>query len=107
MIRDAMNAKGDNPRIHQSNHPIHRPPRWLWLLLLIPVTLGLARLRFDIEVFDLLPKDLEVVEGLRLYQQHFANARELIIAVRAPEPEQTEHAARAIAENLRQATNLV
>jgi len=65
------------------------------------------RLRFDVEVFDLLPANLQVVAGLKLYQQHFANARELIITVRAPEAEQAENAARAIAERLRRQTSLV
>ncbi len=81
--------------------------RWLWLLLLVPIAFGLMRLRFDVEVFDLLPANLQVVAGLKLYQQHFANARELIITVRAPEAEQTENAARAIAERLRRQTSLV
>src|SRR5438552_8224701 len=103
-----MKTKGHDPIIQPSSNPtIHALPRWLWLLLLIPVGLGLARLRFDVEVFDLLPANLDVVEGLKLYQQHFANARELIITVRAPEAEEAEAAARAIAENLRQASNLV
>jgi predicted RND superfamily exporter protein/lauroyl/myristoyl acyltransferase len=71
------------------------------------VLLGLARLRFDVEVFDLLPTDLRAVQGLKLYQEHFANARELIIAVKAENPEQSETAARKIAEELRRLTNLV
>src|SRR5437899_7284745 len=108
MIGDAMKAKGHDPMFQQSRNPtIHALPRWLWLLLLIPIGLGLARLRFDVEVFDLLPANLDVVEGLKLYQQHFANARELIITVRAPQAEQAENAARAIAERLRRQTSLV
>ncbi len=96
------------PRPAQLPHPsLKHPGRWLWLLLLVPVLLGLARLRFDVEVFDLLPSDLKPVEGLKLYQEHFANARELILAVRAPGPEQAEAAARRIAEHLRPLTNLV
>ncbi len=42
---------------------------------------GLARLRFDVEVLNLLQADLPVVQGLKLYQQHFASARELVITV--------------------------
>src|ERR1051326_3329035 len=96
------------PIIQQSSNPTIRAlPRWLWLLLLIPVGIGVARLHFDVEVFDLLPEDLKVVQGLKLYQQHFANARELIITVRAAEAEQAEHAARSIAQTLRETTNLV
>src|SRR6185369_6233033 len=83
------------------------PGRWLWLFLLVPIIFGLARLRFDVEVFNLLPADLQVVRGLKLYQEHFANARELIITVRANEPEQAEQAARSMAERLRARTDLV
>jgi uncharacterized protein len=89
-------------------HPsLKHPGRWLWVFLLIPVLLGFARLRFDVEVFDLLPSDLPAVQGLKLYQDHFANARELIIALKAGSPEEAETAARSIAEGLRPLTNLV
>jgi len=84
-----------------------RRGRWLWLLLLVPIALGLARLRFNVEVLDLLPADLPVVRGLKLYQQHFANARELIITLRATDAEQAESTAHSIADRLRAATNLV
>jgi len=86
---------------------LSHPGRWIWLLLLVPVAIGLARLRFDVEVFDLLPADLKEVEGLVLYQQYFANARQLIVTVKAPEAETAEGAARAIGERLGGLTNLV
>ncbi len=79
---------------------------WLWLLLLIPIGLGLMRLRFDVEVMNLLPDEFSVVRGLKLYQTNFANARELIITVEADEAETAENAARSIALALRAATNL-
>jgi hypothetical protein len=53
--------------------------RWWWLLLLLPIALGLARLKFNVEVLDLLPRGVPAVEGIKLYQEHFSNARELII----------------------------
>jgi hypothetical protein len=81
--------------------------RWWWLLLLIPIIVGLARLHFDVEVLDLLPANVPAVQGLKLYQQHFANARELIVTVKAPDREAAEQAAKSIAENLQRATNLV
>ncbi len=81
--------------------------QWLWLLLLLPIVVGLLRLRFDVEVLNLLPGNSPVVQGLKLYQQHFANARELIITVRAPDADSTEAAARALAQVLRAQTNLV
>jgi len=84
-----------------------RPLFWPWLLLLIPIGIGLSRLHFDVEVLDLLPNDLKAVQGLKLYQQHFANARELVITLRAADADQATAAARGIAERLRAATNLV
>ena len=81
--------------------------QWLWLLLLLPIVVGLLRLRFDVEVLNLLPGNSPVVQGLKLYQQHFANARELIITVRAPDADSAEAAARALAQVLRAQTNLV
>src|SRR6516164_5267332 len=86
---------------------LRHPGRWLWLLLLVPVIFGLARLRFNVEVFDLLPTELPAVEGLKLYEQHFANARELIITLKAPDADTTERVARTLAEKLRRQTNLV
>ena len=80
--------------------------RWLWLLL-IPLALGLTRLRFDVEVLNLLPRELPVVHGLQLYQRHFASANELLVTIEAPDAERAERAARSLAEHLRTATNLV
>ena len=81
--------------------------RWLWLLLLVPILIGLGRLRFDVEILNLLPKDSDIVQGLKLYQQNFSNGRELIITVRSLDAEQTEKAAHSIAVALRKETNLV
>ena len=76
------------------------PRHWPWLLALIPIAFGLARLRFDVEVLNLLPADVPAVQGLKIYQQNFANARELIITVRAPSAESAETCARLIGETL-------
>jgi uncharacterized protein len=81
--------------------------RWWWVLLLVLTVVGLWRVRFDVEVLNLLPDGLSVVHGLKLYQKHFASMRELIVTVRAPEAEQAESAARQIAESLGWETNLV
>ncbi|MGA2279062.1 MAG: MMPL family transporter [Verrucomicrobiota bacterium] len=78
-----------------------------WLLLILPVGFGLSRLRVDTEVLDLLPPDQPAVQGLKLYQQHFANARELIITVRAADADQAEKCAGLLASRLRQQTNLI
>ena len=71
-----------------------------WLALLTLIVIGLLRLHFDVEILNLLPSDVPAVEGLKLYQQHFANARELILTVHSPDAETTGAAARAIAETL-------
>jgi len=80
---------------------------WPWALLLIPVALGLIRVRFDVEVLNLLPRDFPVVTGLKLYQKSFSNARELIITVDSPDPAETEQVARTIASQLRTRPDLV
>ena len=81
--------------------------RWWWALLLAAVGLGLARLRFDVDVLDLLPDDEPTVQGLKLYQKHFTNARELVIALRAPDADTAEKLSGELAARLRQKTNLV
>jgi uncharacterized protein len=81
--------------------------RWWWALLLVAIALGLMRLRFDVDVLDLLPPDEPTVQGLKLYQQHFTNARELIVALRAPDSETAEKLAGELAARFRQETNLV
>jgi len=81
--------------------------RWLLLIPLLAVGLGLYRLRFDVEVLNLLPAGEPVVEGLKLFQEYFANARELIITVRGKDAESAEAAAKFLADRLRKETNLV
>jgi uncharacterized protein len=81
--------------------------RWWWLLLLIPLGIGAARLRLDVEVLNLLPQHLPIVQGLKIYQENFSNARELIVALEGPNANELEEAARTLAETLRRQTNLV
>lgn len=75
--------------------------QWFWLLLAIPVALGVWRLRFDVDVLSLLPGDLPVVQGLKLYQQNFSSARELLVVLHAPDANTAETSARSLAEKLR------
>jgi len=79
----------------------------LWIVLPVLVALGVLRLRFDVEVLDLLPSNNRAIEGLKLYQEKFSNARELIVTVHDSDAEQAENGARAIAEHLRQRKDLV
>jgi predicted RND superfamily exporter protein len=81
--------------------------RWWWALLVVAVVLGLCRLRFDVDVLDLLPPDEPTVQGLKLYQQHFTNARELVMTLRAPNADTAERLTGQLAARLRQETNLV
>jgi predicted RND superfamily exporter protein len=81
--------------------------RWWWVLLLAAIAAGAWRLRFDLEILDLLPADEPAVQGLKLYQKYFTNARELVITVRASDADKAEQFAGALAEKLRAQTNLV
>lgn len=81
--------------------------RWWWLLLLIPIVIGAARLRLDVQILNLLPADLPAVEGLRIYEENFSNARQLYVTLEGPEPDQVESTARTLAEVLRGHSNLV
>ena len=58
------------------------------------------------DILDLLPPDEPTVQGLKLYQKHFTNARELIITLRASDPEKAAGWAKALALHLLQETNL-
>lgn len=78
-----------------------------WLGLLVLLVPGLARLRFDTDVLNLLPPELPVVRGLQLQQRHFDFHTELLITVNAPEAGVAELAARFVAETLRAESNLV
>ena len=75
-----------------------------WLLL---VMAGLWQLRLDVQVLNLLPGDLPSVHALKLYEDHFANANELVISLQGLPPDGLEEAARKLALELRQQTNLV
>jgi hypothetical protein len=80
---------------------------WWWLALLLPMAAGLARLHFDADVLSLLPARIPAVQGLKIYQQHFANSRELILTVHAADAEAAKSAAQSIAGHLRQESDLV
>ena len=66
---------------------LKHPGRWLWLLLLAPILIGFVRLRLDFDVLNLLPQDNPSVRGLKIYQEHFTSARELVLAFRSEDPE--------------------
>jgi predicted exporter/lauroyl/myristoyl acyltransferase len=71
------------------------------------MALGLAGLHFEADVLTLLPANIPAVRGLKLYQEHFSNSRQLIITIKAPDAATAKSAAQAIAAKLSQQTNLV
>ena len=81
--------------------------RWWWALLAVAVAAGFWRLRFDADVLDLLPPDEPTAQGLKLYERHFTNARELIVTLRAPDAERAASLAGELGARLRHTTNLV
>lgn len=85
------------------NSRLRRLRPWGWLVLAGLLALGLGRLRFDTEVLNLLPAASPAVQGLRLHQEHFAHARQLIITVRGRDAAETESAARVLAGALGEA----
>ncbi len=82
---------------------------WFWILLILGLLMvaGLVRLRFDVDVLNLLPKDLPVVRGLELYQRHFTDSRELLVTIQSADAAKTEAVAGQMAKALREQTNLV
>ncbi|MDB6054600.1 MAG: putative rane protein [Verrucomicrobiales bacterium] len=81
--------------------------RWAWLLFIGILALGFYRLRLDVDMLNLLPSDLEAVEGLKVYQKKFSNSRELIVALEGPNSEATTAGAQKFAEYLRARPELV
>jgi predicted RND superfamily exporter protein len=81
--------------------------RWFTILLLLAIVAGCWRLHFTAQILDLLPGDLKVVQGLKLYQDNFSNNRELIVSLRMPDPTTSDAAAESLAGALRAESNLV
>lgn len=77
-----------------------RSRHWWWLAL-VPLALGLGRLRFDADVLNLLPPELPEVRGLQLHQRYFAPDAELLVTVSAPDADAAARAAQRVAETLR------
>ncbi len=75
--------------------------RWLWLLLAVPLALGLSRLRFDTEILNLLPARLPEVQGLKLWQENFAGSADLLITIRTDDAELSARLAESLAGAMR------
>jgi predicted exporter/lauroyl/myristoyl acyltransferase len=83
------------------------PRRWFLVVLLVAIVAGCFRLHFDVQILDLLPPGLKVVEGLKLYQENFSNNRELIVSLRMPGAPTAEAATESLAAAFRAQSNLV
>ena len=102
-------GKPENWRIHRGLPASMKAVllRGAWLAVILLAVTGLLRLRFDVDVLNLLPDDIAAVQGLKLHQKYFANANELILAIEASVPEEAERVARGLAEHLRARPHLV
>ncbi len=65
------------------------------------LVLGVARLRFDADVLNLLPAKLDVVRGLQLRQAHFSSADDTLVTVEAADESTAAAAAESLALRLR------
>jgi predicted exporter/lauroyl/myristoyl acyltransferase len=81
--------------------------RWFLALLLLAIVAGCFRLHLDVQILDLLPPRLKVVEGLKLYQENFSNNRELIVSVRMADAPTADAATESLAAAFRAQSNLV
>jgi predicted exporter len=81
------------------------PRFWLWAAVFVVVLLGFARLRFDVDILNVLPDDLTSARGLKELQKRFTKANELIVAVEATTADDAEAAARGVAKALRSLTH--
>ncbi|MCF7762976.1 MAG: MMPL family transporter [Verrucomicrobia bacterium] len=79
-----------------------QPLRWaVWLAAFAILAMGVVRLRFDADVLNLLPEELNSVRGLKLHQAHFEGAAETLITLETDDETTAENAARSLAGQLR------
>jgi len=67
---------------------------------------GWSRLEFDVDVLNLLPEEHPIVRGVKTYQRHFADARELIITIRSKDAETSALAAESLGKKLQETPSL-
>lgn len=84
-----------------------RSKHWLWFVFVPLLFLGFNRLQLGTDVLDLLPPHLSSVQGLKLFQQHFADSRELILTLKGSDSEMVEAEAKALADHLSHAPQLI
>jgi predicted RND superfamily exporter protein len=78
--------------------------RWYYVLLITLTVvmgwLGLSRLNYNVEVLDLLPQNMEGLEGTRVMRDTFQKANRLVITLEAEDPVLVEEASLSLAEHL-------
>jgi predicted RND superfamily exporter protein len=82
--------------------------RHLFLAILCGLAvIGLFRLRIDVDILNLLPRDNSIARGLAEYQDKFLQAGEVVMVLRSSDPADSTAAVNAIVDALRQNTNMV
>lgn len=84
--------------------------RWRFVLIaviLVATVVGLARIRVDANVLDLLPQDLVPVRGLKVFLGHFGQPRELIVLVEGKDAASAGDLANSLAGELRSSPDLI
>src|SRR5688500_20171242 len=69
--------------------------------------IGIFRLRIDVDILNLLPRDNSIARGLAEYQDKFLQAGEVVMVVRTEDPAHSTEAVNAIVEALRAKSNLI
>lgn len=77
-------------------------PRLLLILLATALlaVFGVSRISFNVDILDVLPAELPNVKALGLYREHFNQRRDLVIALRNPDPAALKRQVEALASDL-------
>jgi len=84
--------------------------RWSYFLLIILTAglgwFGISKLNYNVEVLDLLPQNMEGLEGTRVMRDTFQKANRLVITLEAADPAVAEAASLSLADHLSGLTTL-
>ena len=76
-------------------------PILLLLVLAALTVVGLRRISLNVDVLDLLPKDMVEAQGLRVFREHFRDDNELILTVRTDSVDRSAAIADSLGTRLR------
>lgn len=68
---------------------------------ILAVFLGVLRVRLDVDVLALLPRQMKEVQGLQLFLDHFSKREELIVTLEGSDPDALAAHHESLAEHLR------